>query len=195
MLSSSFLSGRFYFSGSGCCHPMFCQGGFISLVVDAVLRCSVREGVFIPLVADAVLRCSVRGGGMLSPDVLSGRFYSSGSGCCPPMFCQGGFIPLVVDVVLRCSVRDVLEFRRVSVLCFGSCVLFYSSFVPLVLQSIIMLMFSVMLFTALTVMYTVDSLFLRMFCFCAQRPVFTAVRLLITLNSRLPVVGPKSLTF
>ncbi len=46
-----------------------------------------------------------------------------------------------------------------------------------------------MLCTELTVMYTVDSLFLRMFCFCAQRPVFTAVRLLITLNSRLTTSG------
>ncbi len=68
---------------------------------------------------------------------------------------------------------EVLEFRWVSVLCLGSCVLFNGSFVLLVFDvalSIIILMFSVMLCTALTVMYTVDSLFLRMFLFLCPTP-------------------------
>ncbi len=77
---------------------MFCPGDSIPLVADVVFRFSVGEVLFLWT-------------WMLSSDVLSGRFYSSGSGCCPPMLCQGGFIPPVVDAVLQCSVRELLEFR------------------------------------------------------------------------------------
>ncbi len=52
-------------------------------------------------------------------------------------------------------------------------------------------MFSVMLFTALTVMYTVDSLFLRMFLFLCPTPCIYSCPLTDYIEQQAPSGGAK----